>query len=131
MFSRRKTVSPAGLRPRNARLVSDVKNSETLSSSGCSLTMFDSMVEPHRPVPTMKTGGVMSHAANTLARTSGGQAAERNIQCPGGIGQSVIVCCEFNGLSMPAQVVRRRQVQRVEGANGCGKRFERADEDRR
>src|SRR5262245_48582188 len=30
------------------------KNSERLSTFGCSRNMFDSMVEPQRPVPTMK-----------------------------------------------------------------------------
>src|SRR6516165_5365830 len=33
---------------------SQAKNSERLSTFGCSRSIFDSMVEPHRPVPTMK-----------------------------------------------------------------------------
>ena len=56
VLSNRNTSSPVALRFQNARLVSDVKNSETLSRFGCRRTIFESIVDPHRPVPTMKTG---------------------------------------------------------------------------
>src|SRR5215813_8752351 len=50
--------------PSRARLVNDLfesetKNSDRLSSFGCSRAMSDIIVEPQRPVLTMKTGGSM------------------------------------------------------------------------
>src|SRR5215813_12434724 len=50
--------------PSRARLVNDLfesetKNSDRLSSFGCSRAMSDIIVEPQRPVLTMKTGDSM------------------------------------------------------------------------
>src|SRR5215475_1453547 len=57
--------SPSGFRSVKARPASDAKNSDRLSNRGCSRTMLDTMVEPQRPVPTMKTGGRIGFVSNT------------------------------------------------------------------
>src|SRR5215475_9900215 len=51
--------SPSALRRAKERLDSETKNSDRLNSRGCSRTTSDIMVEPQRPVLTMKTGGFM------------------------------------------------------------------------
>src|SRR5262249_13740438 len=51
--------SPSRARLANDLLESETKNSDRLSSFGCSRAMSDIIVEPQRPVLTMKTGGSM------------------------------------------------------------------------
>src|SRR5882672_2211517 len=51
--------SPSRARLVNDLLESETKNSDRLSSLGCSRAMSDIIVEPQRPVLTMKTGGSM------------------------------------------------------------------------
>src|SRR5215469_2856863 len=46
-----------GMRP--PRSVTDTRNSETLRMAAWSRIMFESMVEPQRPVPTMNTGWIL------------------------------------------------------------------------
>src|SRR5262249_58475875 len=51
--------SPSRARLANDLLESETKNSDRLSSFGCSRAMSDIIVEPQRPVLTMKTGASM------------------------------------------------------------------------
>src|SRR5262245_34551909 len=60
--------------PSRARLVNDLldsatKNSDRLSNLGCSRTMSDIIVEPQRPVLTMKTGDSMQIPRRSSRRT--------------------------------------------------------------
>src|SRR5262245_1296964 len=62
--------SPSALRLAKERFDSETKNSDRLNNRGCSRTTSDIMVEPQRPVLTMKTGGFMRMPSSSSHRTA-------------------------------------------------------------
>src|SRR5262249_53258037 len=83
--------SPSRARLGNDLLDSATKNSDRLSNLGCSRTISDIIVEPQRPVLTMKTGGSMQ-----IPRRSSRRTRQFGIQFRGDwyspIGESYYVC---------------------------------------
>src|SRR5262249_42371251 len=90
-FRMSQNCSPSPLRRAKERLDSETKNSDRLNNRGCSRTTSDIMVEPQRPVLTMKTGGFMrmpssSFSSDRIPRPARGLrrilAAGNGIACP-------------------------------------------------